>query len=421
MPKTDYYTVLGVEKTASDDQIKDAYKKLAKQWHPDRNKNNVEEANKKFNEVSEAYNVLKDPAKRKTYDNFWFAGIDENENGGHSGSPFGHGFDPFSMFKDFFQKESDIPEVQVPVKVILEDLYSGITKQVKYDRYSLCKPCKAKGCIGDNVECTTCKGKGATIARTPLGIMQSQCRMCGGKGVDPKAPKCKDCNGVGCFKESHSITVNIPKGSSEKHPIIVENEGNEIPEDERNDNNNRTRVVIIINEASHKKFSRGTVIKEVGKINENNLVIEIKLTLEESLCGFKKTFTHLDGKHFNFNMSTMVKHGEIFVMKGQGMPYFNDDKRMGDLIIKISVENKEIPQDKKEKIWKLLSTEPYTEVKKSSPNIINYNDYKEEVVQENKKESMKNKYRRRQVNDSDDDDGDENFNMRGGPPQCAQQ
>ena len=413
--KTDYYKVLEIEKTASDEDIKISYKNLAKKWHPDRNKDNVEEANRKFAEISEAYGILKDPMKRKTYDNFGFAGIDGS--GPDNGNPFG--FDPFSMFKDFFQKENDIPEVQVQVKVTLEELYTGIKKKVKYERFTLCKDCNSKGSIGDKVECKGCMGKGVSIARTPIGIMQTTCRMCGGKGVDPSAPKCKPCKGSGCYKEEHSVTLTIPKGSSEKHPIILENEGNEIPLNERSDKNARSNIIVIISEITHQKFSRGTVIKEIGKVNENNLLIEIKLTLEESLCGFEKTFTHLDGKHFTFGMTDTIRNGDVYVMKGYGMPYFRDENKKGDLIIKLSVEQRNISNDKKNKIWKLLSNEPYVEINKQTPNVINYNNYKVDMVNEEQKESMKNKYRNRSR--GKDDDIDEGPTGQANGMQCAQQ
>jgi DnaJ-class molecular chaperone len=404
----DYYKILEVEKTASDKDIKNAYFRLAKEWHPDKNPHRIEEATKKFNDISEAYNVLKDPSKRKTYDNFGEAGLDENNNMNGGNGPFG--FDPFSMFKEFFQKENDVPDIQVNIRLTLEELYTGTKKKVKFDRFTLCKSCNAKGALGDNIECKKCDGKGMTVNRTPMGFMQSTCRMCSGSGVDPKAPKCKDCNSKTCTQESYSLTIDIPAGSSERHPVIVENEGNEIPENERRNSNVRTSVVCIISEIPHQKYNRGTVIKEIGKINENNLLIEVKLTLEEALCGFEKTFTFLDGKHFKFSMHETVKHGDIYVIKGYGMPYFNDINKKGDLLIKIFIEVKKLIPEQKSKIWKILSNEPYNEIKKSTPNLINFTDYKTEAVNENKKESMKDKYRRRQHNMDDETDG---------APQCA--
>ncbi len=404
--KQDLYKVLELEKNATDEQIKSSYRKLVKKWHPDKNQDNVEEATKKFREISEAYGVLSDPQKRKAYDNFGFAGIDETDGGEGAGGPGGpFGFDPFSMFKSFFQKENDVPEVQVTVNVTLEELYTGCKKKVKFDRYTLCKECNAKGRTGADVDCKKCDGKGMTIQRTQLGMMQSTCRECGGKGVNQKAPKCKPCNGLGCFKEQHTLNITIPPGSSEKHPIMIDNEGNEIPENERQDENTRSSVVVVISESQHNKYNRGTVIKEIGKVNESNLMIEVKLTLEESLCGFEKKFTHLDGKHFTFSMNETVRQGDIFVLKGMGMPYYNENKK-GDLIIKVSVEKTEISQEIKHKLWKLLSTEPYTEVKKKTQNLINYDDYKTEMINEDKKESMKNRYRKRNTND----DGDNNPN-----------
>ena len=407
----DYYKTIEVEKTASDSEIKSAYFRLAKIWHPDKNPNNIEEATQKFNLISEAYNILKDPVKRKAYDTFGEAGLDDSSSG--EGNPFG--FDPFSMFKDMFQKENDVPPIQVQLKMTLEELYNGVQKKVKFDRYTLCKKCNAMGAIGDNIECKKCDGKGMSVNRTPLGFIQSTCRYCGGSGVNPKAPKCTDCNGKTCINESHTINTTVPKGSSERHPIVIENVGNEIPVNERRDKNERTNVVVIISELPHQKYNRGTIIKEIGKINENNLLIEVKLSLEEALCGFEKTFTFLDGKLFKFSLNETVKHGDIYVMKGYGMHYFNDNNIKGDLLIKIFIETIKITSEQKVKIWKILSTEPFVDIKKSSPNLINFADYKVEVVNDNKKEDIKDKYRqRRQTN--------MNMNMNNeGSPQCATQ
>jgi DnaJ-class molecular chaperone len=396
----DYYNILGVQKTASDAEIKTAYRELAKKWHPDKNPNNRDEATTKFNELSEAFNVLKDQQKREIYDKFGAEGVEEQEHMANAGGhPFG--FDPFSMFKDFFRQENDVPDIQVQVKLTLEEIYTGTKKKINYERYTLCSECDGKGATGTSVECDKCSGKGMTINRTPMGMIQSTCRYCNGKGINPKAPKCKKCNGNRCMLENHTLNINIPCGTSDRHPIMVENEGNEIPIDERR-GNARSNVVVVINEIQHQKFNRGTVIKEIGKINENNLLIEVKLSLEESLCGFEKIFTFLDGNTFKFALCDSVKHGDIFVMKGYGMTYFNDSTKKGDLLIKINVENKKLLPEQKLKIWKLISSEPYVEIKKSS-NIINFNDYKTEAVHENKKESMKDKYRRRKEQEQENE------------------
>jgi len=392
----DYYKILEVNKDASEQEIKTNYKKLAVKWHPDKNPNNKEEATQKFNDISEAYNVLKDPTKRKAYDNFGVAGVDDNMQ-----MP-GFNFDPFSMFRDFFQRENSVPDVQIPIKLTLEEIFLGTKKKVKYDRFTLCKNCKGKGAIGDTVDCNKCNGKGVNIARTQMGMIQSQCMYCFGKGIDPSAKKCDTCRGNTCIKEEHNINVTFPKGISEKFPVIIENEGNEIPENERSNNNVRSNVVVIVEEISHQKYKRGTIIPEVGKLNENNLLIEVKLTLEEALCGFEKTFTHLDGKLFKFSMTDVVKNGNIYVMKNLGMPVYNKSN-FGDLLIKISVEHKNLSSDQKAKIWKTLSDNPYHEIKKASP-VSNFSEYKHDVLNEQKRENIKNKYRRRQNNDDLDDD-----------------
>ena len=420
----DYYKILEVTKDASEQEIKSNYKRLAMKWHPDKNPNNRDEATQKFNEISEAYKVLKDPTKRKTYDNFGEAGLDESGGmggfGGFGGMAGMGGFDPFSMFKNFFQKENDVPDIQIPVKLTLEELYTGTKKKLKFSRYTLCKQCRGKGAVGDAVECKPCNGKGSNIARTPMGMMQTHCRTCGGNGIDPKAKKCEICHGKTCIEEEHSLVINIPKGATHRRPIIIDNEGNEIPKNEQNDNNERTNVVAIIEEITHQKFKRGTVIPEIGKPNDNNLLIEVKLTLEESLCGFEKVFTHLDNKLFKFSMCESVKHGDIYVMKGMGMPYYDDDK-LGDLLVKISVEQKKLSISQKSKLWAILSDEPYKEIKKQS-QVINFTDYKHEAANDERRENMKNKYRRRQQQDDDIDDDESGHGTNGPQPvQCAQQ
>lgn len=415
-----FYDILELDNTASDVQIKNAYKKLAAKWHPDKNPTNKDEASKKFMAISEAYDVLKDAEKKKMYDQLGPEGYENmTQHGGPGGAggagPFNFpggmpfGFDPFSMFRDMFQKENQVPDIEVSVKVTLEELYVGTKKKVKYERFTLCTDCNAKGAIGDDVKCTTCDGVGAKINRTPMGMVQTVCNSCRGKGINPNAKKCSTCKGNTCLKQEHTLTIEIPKGSSKKQPIIVENEGNEIPKDERR-NNSRTDVVCSIDEQPHNKFNRGTIIKEIGKLNENNLQIELRLTLEESLCGFEKTFTHLDSKLFKFGLNQNVKHGDVYVMKGYGMPY--DDNKKGDLIIKISIEERVLTSDEKQKIWKVLSKDPYIEHKKNNSNVIHYSEYKQDMVNENMKESMKDKYRRRK---------DERHNMESSDVQCVQQ
>ena len=412
-----FYEILELDKNATDVQIKNSYKKLAAKWHPDKNPNNKEEASKKFMDISEAYDVLKDAEKKKIYDQLGPEGYANMSQHGEPGGPgpfnfpggMPFGFDPFSMFRDMFQKENQVPDIEVSVKVTLEELYVGTKKRVKYERFTLCTDCDAKGAIGDDVKCKDCDGRGAKITRTQMGMMQSVCNSCRGKGINPNAKKCSTCKGNTCLKQEHFITIEIPKGASKKQPIIVENEGNEIPKDERR-HNARTDVVCGIEEIPHSKFNRGTIIKEIGKLNENNLQIELRLTLEESLCGFEKTFTHLDSKLFKFGLNHNVKHGDVYVMKGYGMP--TDDNKKGDLIIKISIEERDLTSEEKQKIWKVLSKEPYVEYKKHNSNIIPFCEYKQDMVNENMKESMKDKYRRRK---------DDRHNMDASDVQCVQQ
>jgi DnaJ-class molecular chaperone len=410
--REDYYKILGVEKTDDINKIKSAYKKLAFKYHPDKNPNNPI-AEEKFKEITEAYQVLSDETKREIYDNYGHSGLDNN---GFEPS----NFDPTNIFRDIFGFDNNIsiPPVEVYIDVTLEELFTGTEKDFSFDRFSICKKCKGKGANGKNINCKTCKGTGSRMIRIMGGIGQMPCDECDGRGIDPKAEKCKTCNGDGTNIENHSIKIKINRGHSKTKPIIIENEGNEIPENEiGNSNRTRTNVIVAIKEIEHKLFTRGSVIKELRKVEESNLVIELNISLAESLCGFSKTITHLNKEELKINMHDMVRHSDIIVIRNQGMYIQNSDKR-GDLLIRIKVDTLKFSKSDKQKIWALLGDGPYNHNSKNSPGIIFYDDYKKEIVDEHEKEYMKEQYRQRKKQhktDSELDDDD------GGNIQCSTQ
>lgn len=388
----EYYKLLGVERTADDDTIRAAYKKMAFKYHPDKNKGDPM-AEEKFKEVAEAFEVLKDPIKRETYDKYGMEGLSRQ---GFEPTDF----DPTELLKNMFGFENTIsvPPVEVILEVTLEEIFTGCKKDFTFERYSLCAQCNGKGAKGKHVDCKQCQGKGMRMMRIMQGFAQIPCDECEGTGINPKAEKCKDCNRSGSSCKPHTIEITIERGHSRANPIIIEDEGNEIPQLER-DKSNRTRsnVVIIIKEKLHPIFTRGSIIKELRKVNENNLVADLELTLQDSLCGFQKNILHLDGKNIKVTMSDMVRHSDIIVLKDEGMFEQGTNKR-GDLLIRIRVETKKINKIDKQKLWALLTDEPYLFHSKNSPSIVLYDEYKKDKVEEKEKEDLKEQYKRRKDN-----------------------
>ena len=254
MAKRDYYEVLGVAKTATADEIKKAYRKKAIQYHPDRNPGD-KEAEEKFKEAAEAYEVLSNPDKRSRYDQFGFAGVDGAAGGGSGFGGFGgQGMsmdDIFSMFGDIFgghggfggfssgfggggqsrQRKFRGSDLRVKVKLNLKEISTGVEKKFKLKKYVECSHCHGTGAEGDGgtETCPTCHGTGS-VTRTQqsiFGMMQTQsvCPQCGGEGKIIKN-KCKECNGEGVIYGEEVVTVKIPKGVAEGMQLSMGGKGN---------------------------------------------------------------------------------------------------------------------------------------------------------------------------------------------------
>ncbi|MBQ2423335.1 MAG: molecular chaperone DnaJ, partial [Alistipes sp.] len=245
MAKRDYYEVLGVEKGASAEEIKKAYRKTALKYHPDRNPDN-KEAEEKFKEAAEAYDVLSNPDKRARYDQFGHAGMD----GGAAGGGFGGGFGGFSM-EDIFSQFGDIfgggfgfggggrarqrtnrgSDIRVRVSLTLEEIANGTTKKLKLNKSIVCDACGGSGAkdASSRTTCTNCNGQGVVtqVQNTIFGRMQSQtvCPVCGGQGTVIK-DKCTKCSGEGTVKGSEVVEFNIPAGVAEGMMITVSGKGN---------------------------------------------------------------------------------------------------------------------------------------------------------------------------------------------------
>ena len=352
MADRDYYEVLGVDKSASADDIKKAYRKKAMQYHPDRqvNKTDAEkkEAEEKFKEAAEAYSVLSDPDKRQRYDQYGKAGVDGNGAGGFGG--FG-GFggdgggmsmdDIFSMFGDIFGGHSGGgfgggsastrryrgSDLRVKVKLDLHEVATGVEKKFKLKKYVTCTACGGTGAEGGNnggVEtCPTCKGRGTVIRtqRTIWGNMQTQttCPTCGGEGHVIKN-KCRACGGEGIVYGEEVVNVKIPAGVAEGMQLSMSGKGNAgkhngVPGD----------LLIVIQEEPDKELIR----------DENDLVYNLLLSVPTAALGGAVEIPTLDGK-VKVKIDAGTQPGKVLRLRGKGLPDVNGYGR-GDLLVNVSV------------------------------------------------------------------------------------
>lgn len=341
--KRDYYEVLGVSKTATDDELKKAYRSLAKKYHPDMNPNNPE-AEKKFKEVNEAYAVLSDPEKRSKYDQYGHAAFDPSSGfggaGGAASGGFGGfgGFDFGDIFSSFFggggstgsrsgrPSPIDGDDIYVRVMLSFEESVSGCKKDVSFNRIEPCPDCNGTGAEkGTSPEtCSQCHGTGRVTVqqRSPLGVIQSTrpCSACGGTGKVIKTP-CKNCRGKGLIKITKKIGVTIPAGIDNGQRIALRGEG-----DAGRNGGSPGDLIIEVAVRPHAFFER----------RGNNIYCEEPITFADATLGAEIDIPTLDGTT-KYTIPEGTQSGTSFTLKGKGIPDINT-KRRGDLIITVNVE-----------------------------------------------------------------------------------
>ena len=346
MSKKDYYDLLGVEKTASENDIKKAYRKLAMKYHPDKYSNASEkekkEAEEKFKEVHEAYQVLSDPDKRSKYDRFGHAAF---ENGGGGAGGFGGfgGFEGFGnaedIFSSFFGGGSPFggggsrrrgPEpgadLRVDVTLTLEDVAKGVEKEINYRRQAKCKTCNGTGAEpGSNMKtCDKCNGTGRVKVnqRTIFGDFQSveECDKCKGKGKIPEK-KCKSCNGTGLERETVKKTVKIPVGIEDGQRLRLTGMGDASREGGPNGD-----LYIFIHVKEHDFFVR----------HGDDIICEIPITFAKAALGGEVDIPILKGKK-SIKIPAGTQNGKVFRLKGEGI---NNPRGYapGDQLVKIIIE-----------------------------------------------------------------------------------
>jgi len=337
--KRDYYEVLGVEKSASSEEIKKAYRKKAMQYHPDRNPGD-KEAEEKFKEVGEAYEVLSDEDKRSRYDQFGFQGVDPNFG---AGAGFGGGFGGFGDFGDlgdifgsFFGGGSrrgastNAPRrgenVGARLELTFEEAAFGCEKEVSVQRIENCASCKGTGSADGTVEtCSNCHGTGQVRTVQNFMGMQMQsttaCPHCNGRGKVIKTP-CTTCKGKGKVRRTQKIKINVPAGVDDGQSVRARGEGcvgtNGGP------NGDLLAEVYI---KRHPIFSRDNV----------DVYCEVPITFTQAALGAEIEVPTLDGK-MKYSIPEGTQTGRAFVLSGKGIPYVNNPKRRGNQIVTVVVE-----------------------------------------------------------------------------------
>ncbi len=348
--KRDYYEVLGIGKNATDAEIKSAYRKLAKKYHPDLNPGN-KEAEEKFKEVNEANDVLSDPQKRQRYDQFGFAGVDPSyaaANGGGAGG-FGGGFggvDLGDIFGDIFgggfgggfggfgggssTRTANAPrkghDIQASVILTFEEAAHGCSKKITINRQDTCPDCGGTGAAkGTSPEtCPDCGGRGYVVTqqRTPFGVMQSQqpCSHCGGRGTIIRNP-CKTCRGTGKTAARKSLEINIPAGIDDDQNIALRGQG-----DAGSNGGPAGDVIVHVTVKADPMFER----------DGYDVTIHVPITFSQAVLGDDVEVPTVDGRIVQ-HIPEGTQSGTKFRLRGQGIQYLNGRGR-GDQYVIVDVE-----------------------------------------------------------------------------------
>lgn len=343
--KRDYYEVLGVEKTASDDEIKKAYRKMAKKYHPDLNPDD-KTAEAKFKEVGEAYEVLSDKQKRARYDQFGHAGVDPSYGGGQGGygryqqysqgdfGDFGDIFgDIFSGFGFGGSTKARNPggpirgnDTQVRIQLTFMEAAKGCKKEITIQRLERCTDCGGSGAkSGTQPEtCPECGGSGQVRVqqRSPFGVIQTvkACSRCGGKGKIIKDP-CKTCNGMGKVRHNRKLSVDIPAGINDGQTFIVRGQG-----DDGSNGGPTGDLNVTVSVKEDPIFQRDNF----------DVWVEIPITYTQAVLGDEIVVPTIDGK-VSYNVPEGTQSGTTFRLRNKGVTYVNGKGR-GDEYVRVSIE-----------------------------------------------------------------------------------
>lgn len=343
MTKRDFYEVLGVSKSASPEEIKKAYRKKAIQYHPDKNPDN-KEAEEKFKEAAEAYEVLSNPQKKQRYDQFGHAGVGGAGGGGGFSQHDMSMDDIFSMFGDIFggsgfgggfggfggssrggggRRVHRGSDLRVKVTLSLKDIANGVEKKIKLKKYKACDTCNGTGAQGGNdyTTCSTCRGSGhvTRVTNTLLGQMQTTatCPSCNGEGQIIKN-KCTSCHGEGVIRDEEVVTIKIPAGVGEGMQLNVSGKGNAGRRGGINGD-----LLVIIAEENHPDLIR----------DGNNLIYNLFLSLPDFALGTTAEIPTVESK-VKVKIEAGTQPEKILRLRGKGLPDVNGYGK-GDLLVRI--------------------------------------------------------------------------------------
>jgi len=354
--KRDYYEVLGVSKTATKDEIKKAYRKLAIENHPDKNPGD-KAAEERFKEATEAYEVLSDDTKRQNYDNYGFAGVDSSQGFGNAAyrdfsDLFSGGFS--SIFEDLFgfggsssraraQNNPNVGQsIRVNIEVDLQDIMGDCKKELTYNHQVPCEACHGTGSskgTASSKTCPTCGGMGQVRQSSGFFSVSRTCPTCGGRGVVITDP-CNVCKGSGTVRKSQTLRVKIPAGIENGADIIIPQMGNA-------GQNNATPgdLYVRVNIRPHKYFVR----------QNEDLFVQIPISMTQAALGLDIEVKNLMGQTVKVSIPSGVQNGKIIRVKGQGLPRFRSSSSMGDMYIKFQIETPKRLNSKAKQLMKELS------------------------------------------------------------------
>ena len=344
MSKKDYYEILGVNKTASADEIKKSYRKVAMQYHPDRNPGD-KSAEEKFKEAAEAYEILSDQDKRAQYDRYGHAAVGGNGRGGYPGGM--NMEDIFSQFGDIFgedifgsffgggggqrtrggQRSRGVrgSNLRIKLKLTYEEIAKGVTKNIKVKKYVSCNTCSGSGAKdkGSIQTCGTCGGSGQVrkVTNTFLGQMQTvtTCPTCNGEGSTITA-KCNNCKGEGRVYAEEMVSIDIPAGVQEGMQLNISGRGNA---GERGGMNGD--LIILIEEEQHKELQREGL----------NVAYELHISFPDAVFGTQAEVPTIDGRA-KIKIPAGTQSGKVFRLKGKGFPAVNSYEK-GDQLVQVNV------------------------------------------------------------------------------------
>ena len=368
MAKRDYYDVLGVQKNASDQDIKKAFRNLAKENHPDRNPGN-KEAETRFKEINEAYENLKDPQTRAPYDQFGHAGTQAGGmgGGGFGGGGFGGNFS--DIFEDLFgdfagrsrqgssqQRQSRGSDLRAEIKIDLKDAYFGTTRELAINSATGCDDCDSTGAASGSGRstCQHCGGSGSVRSTQGFFTLERTCSVCNGKGSLIENP-CRSCSGSGRVRKKRKLSVNIPRGVDEGTRIRLGGEG------EAGENGGPYGDLYVFVSIKENEFF---------KRSEADLLSEVPIDFVTAALGGQIEVPTPDGKKIRISIPEGCQNNRQFRLKGKGMPVLQTN-RLGDLYVEIRVE---VPTKLNEKQKGILKEFSEINKKNTSPETNSYLD-----------------------------------------------